>query len=72
MVMLNMKNQILFAFHKALLQLAKSINFSQPISKNTKPQFQYRGFALFKSKSRFNLSLKFASFWLKYAISGLK
>ena len=70
--MLNMKNRILFVFREALLQFIKSINFSQPIFKNTKPQSQYCGFDLFKSKSRFNLSLKFASFWLKYAISGLK
>ena len=69
--MQNMKNQILFVFHKALLQFVKSINFSRPIEKNAKPLYLYWDFAVFKPKSRFTYRVKFASFWLKYNICGL-
>ncbi len=77
--MLSMKNQILFVFRKALLQFVKSINFSRPIenlsikkTKNAKPQCLYRSFAVFKPRSRCDYMFQFASFWLKYAICGLK
>lgn len=72
MVMQNTKSQILFVFRRALLQFVKSINFNWPILKNAKPQSVYQGFALFKPKSRCDQVFQFASFWLKYAICGLK
>ena len=69
--MQNMKNQILFIFRNALLQLFKGINFDWPISKNAKPQCQFLNFALFKPKSHCDYMLQFASFWLKYYIFAL-
>jgi len=70
--MQSMMNQILFVFRKALLQFVKSISFSWPIEKNAKPQSSHDGFVVFKPKSRCDVCVQFASFWLKYNVSGLK
>jgi len=59
---------ILFIFRKVLLQINKSINFSRPIIKNAKPQYQFKGFGVFKPRSRFAYTVEFASFWLRYSI----
>ena len=72
MAMQSMKNQNLYAFLKALLQSVKGINFNWPISKNTKPQSLWTGFAVFKPKSRCDYMSQLASFWLKHSICGLK
>ena len=71
--MLNTKNQILFIYHRVLLQLKKSRSFCEAIfKKNAKPPFQYLGFAVFKPKRRDQYDQSRALFWLKYNISGLK
>ena len=72
MDMQNMKNLISFVFHNAPLQFIKGINFNWPISKNAKPMSLFKGFAIFKPKSRCDYMSQFASFWLKYSVSGLK